>query len=397
MSLGFGIIGAGQRCMYFFGPEIQKNDKSHLVAISEKENDRLQSAITDLGGNIRGYSNIDDLLRDKEVEAIIISTPDYTHRELLDKALDAGKHVICEKPMATTFEDALHITLRSRATSKVVQIGFLLRFAPMFTKLKEIVDSGAVGKLVQVNASEVVEYYHGASFFRRWQRYRKQSGGLLVHKACHTFDLINWLVGSIPKSVSAIGGRDTFIENPEGAQRCRECNLIDTCPAAYRSEEYSYTYMTIKERSDVVFFGNDTCPYNVNKDIIDNAMVMTTYENGVRFTFNFSTTGRRHERRFMLVGDQGVVTASQADGKIVVEPLKGEIVDYIIPEESRDEHGGGDEYILGSFLNSVYDGEPSPVDVKAGMTSLAIALGATESIDVGGNLIDLAPYLQGLD
>ena len=67
--------------------------------------------------------------------------------------------------------------------------------------------------------------------------------------------MTNWLVGSIPKSVSAIGGRDTFIENPEGAQRCRECKLIDTCPAAYRSEEYSYTYMTIKERSDVAFLG----------------------------------------------------------------------------------------------------------------------------------------------
>ena len=197
MPLGFGIIGAGQRCMYFFGPDIQRNaDRAKLVALAEPDQGRRSSAIDDLGGDIRAYGDIEELLGDPKVDAVIIASPDFTHQELLDKALDAGKHVICEKPMATTLDDARHMARRAQAAPQVVQIGFMLRYAPMFVRIKEIVDSGIIGDLVQVSAAEIIEYYHGASFYRRWQRFRKNSGGLLVHKACHAFDVVNWIVGS---------------------------------------------------------------------------------------------------------------------------------------------------------------------------------------------------------
>ena len=397
MPLGFGIVGAGQRCMYFFGPDIRRNaDRAKLVAIAEPDQARLRSALDDLGGDIHAYEDIDGLLEDPLVDAVIIASPDFTHRELLDKVLDAGKHVICEKPMATTPKDARHMTRRARAAPEVVQIGFMLRYAPMFIRLKGIVDSGVIGELVQVGATEVIEYYHGASFFRRWQRFRKHSGGLLVHKACHALDVINWIVGSTPAQVSAIGGTDTFVANPEAATRCRDCDLATTCPAAYRADAYNYTYPTVAERADPDALGNDACAFNADKDIIDNATVMASYENGVRLTFNFVTTGQRHERRFMLVGNRGIVTASQADGTIVVEPVGGETQTAVLPEELRDEHGGGDEFLLQSFLDSVGGGEPPTADVMAGMHSLALALGAEESIDHHGAVVDLGPYLEGL-
>ena len=383
--------------MYFFGPDIQRNaDRAKLVALAEPDQGRRSSAIDDLGGDIRAYGDIEELLGDPKVDAVIIASPDFTHQELLDKALDAGKHVICEKPMATTLDDARHMARRAQAAPQVVQIGFMLRYAPMFVRIKEIVDSGIIGDLVQVSAAEIIEYYHGASFYRRWQRFRKNSGSLLVHKACHAFDVVNWIVGSAPTQVSATGNNDTFVAKPDAASRCRDCSLAPTCPAVYRDDAYNYVYPTVAERANPGELGNDICAFNSEKDIIDNATGMASYENGVRLSFNFATTGQRHDRRFMFVGQRGVVTASQADGTLVVEPVGGEIETTVLPEELRDEHGGGDEYLLQSFLDSVAGGEPPAADVVAGMHSLALALGATESIDRDGAAVDLRPHLEGL-
>ena len=161
--LGVGIVGMGQRCMFFFGPHIRANpDKARLVALADQDETRLKSALDDLGGDLRPYNSVDALINDPEVEALVITTPDSTHRGILDKALDAGKHVLCEKPMATTIEDALHMTRRALSSPQVVQIGFMLRYAPFVIKLKEVVDSGVIGPLVQISGVEVVEYYHGA-------------------------------------------------------------------------------------------------------------------------------------------------------------------------------------------------------------------------------------------
>lgn len=398
--LGIGIVGTGQRCMHFFGPHIRAvPDKARLVALADRDETRLQSAVDDPGGDVRPYNSVESILRDPNVDALVITTPDFTHRDVFDMALDAGKHVLCEKPMATTIEDAVHMTRRAKESDPTVQIGFMLRYAPFMVRLKAIVDSGIIGDLVQVTAAEVVEYYHGAAFFRRWHRFRKHSGGLLVHKACHTLDVINWIVGSTPALVSAQGGTDTFVPKPEAALRCRDCELTETCLAAYDLDDryHNYIYQTGIERADPTRYASDLCAYNSEKDSVDNASILAEYKSGVRLSFSFATTGRRHERHFVLTGQRGAIHASQADGVIAVEPVGAEPETIVVLDEYRDEHGGGDTLLVDSFLRCVAMRERPVADVVAGLHSVALGVAATQSIDRSGDVVVLRPVLAQFD
>ena len=372
--------------MFFFAPFLQAHpQRARLVAVADADQARLRSAVADLGGNVRAYARFEALLGDPEVEAVIIATPDFTHRQLFDQALDAGKHVLCEKPMATTLEDALHMARRAMAVPQVVQIGFMLRYAPFCVQLKQAVDAGVIGPLQYISAAEVVEYYHGAAFFRRWHRFRRYSGGLLVHKACHTLDVINWLVGAPPVWVTARGGTDTFVPLPQAAMHCCDCSLQPTCPAAYRPDRYNYVYQP-REASTVRY---DLCAYNSDKDSIDNAALLVQYANGVRLSFGFTITGARHDRRFLLVGQHGQITASQADGTITVTPQGGTPQTTILPETLRDEHGGGDAPLLDDFLTCVAQGTRPVADVLAGLHSVALGDAATRSLERDGQGIDI--------
>ena len=325
---------------------------------------------------------------------MIITTPDFTHREMLEKALEAEKHTICEKPMATTMEDAIAMTKRAIASPQVVQMGFMLRYAPFIVHLREIIESSAIGPLIHVNASEIVEYYHGAAFFRRWHRFLRNSGGLLVHKACHTLDVINWIVNSRPAWVNASGGIQTFVSKDGAEERCGDCSLAATCPASYQVNAYNWIYQTLQERQDPLAHANDLCVYNSGKDSVDNAVMNVQYENGVRLNFSFTTTGARHERHFLLVGQKGQIYASQADGTICVEKVGGKSETIQFPEELRGEHGGGDDILMDSFLQCVATETRPVADILAGLYSVALGVAATRSIELNAQRVDLNSYLD---
>ena len=389
--LGIGIVGTGQRGMGFFAPYIKNNPhQARLNAVADIDEVRLKSAVEDIERqDLRQYNGVEGLLNDPEVEAVVITTPDGTHREVLEKVLKAGKHAICEKPMATTIEDAIAITKMAMQTNKTVQIGFMLRYAPFFVKLRDLVAAGAIGDLLQVNASEIVEYRHGASYFRRWHRFRAHSGGLLVHKACHTLDVLNWIVDSPPSWVSAVGGTNTFTYKAGAATLCRDCQFKSTCPAAYREGMKNWLYLSRQERRGPDQHRRDECVYNIEKDSVDNAVLNAEYENGVRLAYTFATTGARHERHLLLVGQGGQIHASQADGTISIEPVGGKPEMVVFPEEQRGEHGGGDKPLMESFFNSVATGEKPVADVLAGLYSVSLGVAATQSIDQNGAKVDL--------
>jgi hypothetical protein len=172
--------------------------------------------------------------------------------------------------------------------------------------------------------------------------------------------------------------------------------LASRCPAAYRAGEYNWIYQTRAERADQSRHANDLCVYNADKDSVDHAALLVEYDNGIRLNFSFATTGQRHERHLVLIGQRGVIHASQADGTISVEPVGGEPETIVFPEELRGEHGGGDAPLVDSFLDCVAQDKRPVADVIAGPHSVALGMTATQSIDRGGAVIDLRPALATL-
>ncbi len=394
--LGIGIVGTGQRCMTFFAPHIISHPAvARLVGLAEHNAARLESARGDLGITVRGYTSIDALIENPDIDTVIITTPDFTHREMLDKALAARKNVLCEKPLAATTEDALHMTRRAVAAPQVVQVGFMLRYAPLCMEIKRIIASGIIGSLVHVTAAEVVEFYHGASFFRRWHRFRQNSGGLLVHKACHTLDVVNWWIDSAPVTVAAQGGLATFVPNSQPVSRCRDCALAGICEASFDKKRVNYIYQTRDERAGNAETNADLCVFNSEKDTVDNAALTARYANGVGLSYAFTTTGSRHDRLFLLVGQRGHIKASQADGMISIEPAGSKAHTIVLPKHLRGDHGGGDAPLLEDFVSCIRQGRRPLADVKRGLCSIALAAGATESIDLGGQPVDLQGILCG--
>jgi predicted dehydrogenase len=334
------------------------------------------------------------MVQDPLVEVVLITTPDFTHRQMVDIALDAGKHVICEKPLATSIEDALHLARRASAVPQIVQLVHILRYAPFIQTLKGIVESGVVGSVIQVSAAEQFEYYHAASFFRRWHRFTANSGGLLVHKACHTLDIVNWIIGAMPVSVRAKGGIDTFLPDAAAGARCRDCSLAPECPVHYRPFMNNGFYLTRTQAADPAKYANDICPFNSDKDSVDNAEIHVTYDNGAKGSYTITSTGHRRERRFVVWGDQGSILANQIDGEIIIASTKASKA-LRLSNSYRGNRGGGDARLLASFCERVAMGRRPLSELISGLHALAIGVAATQSIVHGSKKVDLSPYDLG--
>lgn len=392
-----GIIGTGQRCIYFFVPFIRSfPEKAKLIGIADKDPIRLSSAEQDIGMSLKSYLNYEDLLSDPEIEAVIITTPDSTHREIFEKALSSGKDILCEKPLATTIEDAVHMAKISLGKSNVTQLGFMLRYSPFYTKLKEIVDEGSIGKIEHIKIFETVESYHGATYFRRWHRFVKKSGGLLVHKACHTLDIATWLIGNKPSWVSGKGGINSFIEKEGTSMHCKDCQFKHNCLASYRFGGWNWNYLNQEERKIIENDDNDLCVYQTAKDSIDNAIVNVKYLNNVNIEYNFSTTGNFQERHFTIQGSSGVIIASQHENNILISQTNHPDQSIKTYTKRSDEHGEGDNPLMDDFINSVLTRQVPIADILSGCMSVAIGDTATKSINSNSKWINIDSQLSFL-
>lgn len=150
-------------------------------------------------------SDFDKMVEETKPDTVIVTTIDATHHTYIIRAMELGCDAISEKPMTTDADKANAIFDAIERTGKKLRVTFNYRYAPAYTKLREVVMQGLIGTPTHVDFSWVLDTRHGADYFRRWHREKQNSGGLLVHKATHHFDLVNWWIDSYPKTVFAMG------------------------------------------------------------------------------------------------------------------------------------------------------------------------------------------------
>lgn len=170
----------------------------------------------------------EQMVKETRPDVVIVTSVDYTHHEYIIRAMELGCDAITEKPMTIDDEKARAIFAAIERTGRSLRVTFNYRYAPLSTKVRELLMQGVVGRPLHVNFQWVLDTYHGADYFRRWHREKDKSGGLLVHKATHHFDLINWWLQSYPAEVFAMG--DLLFYGAENAAR--------------RGEQYSYARYT---------------------------------------------------------------------------------------------------------------------------------------------------------
>src|SRR5687767_2675944 len=185
-----------------------------------------------------GYlvGDFDKMIREQRPDAVIVTTPDAFHDEYIVRALEAGCDVVTEKPMTTTAEKAQAILDAVKRTGRQLRVTHNYRYAPYRSQVKELLMSDEIGDVLSVDFHWLLNATHGADYFRRWHSDKTISGGLMIHKASHHFDLVNWWLSDIPVEVRATGKRQFY--TPEMArrlglqgahERCHTCPEKDKC------------------------------------------------------------------------------------------------------------------------------------------------------------------------
>ncbi|MDR3107770.1 MAG: Gfo/Idh/MocA family oxidoreductase [Bifidobacteriaceae bacterium] len=210
----YAVIGAGHRAgMYVEALLGRHRGDGELAAWVEPNPVRAaafeQMATKVLGGQRPVYppAELERALAREGVERVIVTSLDRAHADLVCRALRAGVDVVVEKPIAAQADQAREIAQAVEQTGRDVRLTFNYRYSPRNVALREVVAGGELGKITSVHFDWALDTMHGADYFRRWHRDKANSGGLLVHKSSHHFDLVNWWIGSTPERVFATGGR----------------------------------------------------------------------------------------------------------------------------------------------------------------------------------------------
>jgi predicted dehydrogenase len=236
----------------------------------------------------------------------MVTTVDGYHSEYIVRGLERGLDVMTEKPMTIDEKQCQAVLDAERKSGRNIVVTFNYRYAPKHQRIKELLMSGAIGKVTSVDFSWYLDTRHGADYFRRWHRLRSKSGSLWVHKATHHFDLINWWLDADPVTVSAFGSLQNYGKSgPFRHTTCRGCPHQAKCPYYWDiTKDVNLTDLYVKcESADG--YTRDGCVFKEDIDIFDTMNAIVRYSNGVTMSYSVNSFMPVEGYRLAFNGTQG--------------------------------------------------------------------------------------------
>lgn len=318
-----------------------------------------------------------ELLVREDLDAIAITSPDYTHEEYAVAALEAGKHVFCEKPLAITIEGCDRILRAWQASGKRLMVGFNMRYMNMFRTMKEIVDSGVIGEIKAVWVRHFVGH-GGDYYYHDWHGTRENTTGLLLQKGSHDIDVVHWITGRYTKRVVAMGSLDYFGGDKPNDLTCVECPEQKTC---FEAQPNSTRIQ---------------CAFRQEIDVEDHSLVLMDMEGGIKASYLQCHYTPDYHRNYTFIGTEGRLENSEPDGKVWVKTRASgtwrQLADrtYEI-KKAHGTHSGADPVICNDFLDMIIDGKEPLATPEAGRMSVAVGCAASESLRNGNKPVDIPP------
>jgi predicted dehydrogenase len=390
-----GVIGAGARGETFARQLYSGHRRTELFGVCDLDADRLARFCEhcDLEGT-PGFTDTTAFLNQGELDAVIITTPEFTHAEVAIAAMQAGKHIYLEKAMAQNSAECRRIIHAHRSSEVTAYLGFNLRAVAALTKLKEIVDSGVLGQLVHISGLEQLSAAHGAAFMRRYHRHSSRSGGLLNTKCSHDLDVLQWLIGHEHKvkRVSSFGGTNVFTPDKQPSKHCRNCPIQSQCPYCDRAGfVFPISGQEPIHHRQQEIYGGDLCVYDPDKDLVDNQTVILEWEHGVRGSFNLQLFQHVGRRQICLWGEGGYAELSTwpATSIRVIASQDGSTREYTFGHEAGG-HGGSDAKMLDRFIDAIEYQTDNGSGLAAGLAATLLAEKADLS-RLSGSVVEIAP------
>ncbi|MGO4188892.1 Gfo/Idh/MocA family protein [Pseudarthrobacter sp. TAF60_1] len=424
------LVGTGGRSeMYIRAIYGKHADTAELVAFSDVNPGRVeyyQKLIQELGapGPVASFDPADltAFIQANSVDRVVVTTPDYTHADYIVEALNAGADVVVEKPLTIDVDGCRRITKAVAETGRNVVVTFNYRYSPRNSALKEIIQSGVIGKVTSIDFSWVLDTVHGADYFRRWHRDKKNSGGLMIHKASHHFDLVNWWIDDAPERVFASGGLK-FYGDKNAAERGLgprpERGTPDVDAPSGPKDPFALD-LRDDERLKALFLDNEHYDgYRRDQDVFtdgitieDNLALVVEYQGGPRLSYSLNAHSPWEGYRVAVNGTEGraeldvverSAVVSSTDKKTVVDPSATPIEEddairrngerlvvqrhweaaYEVPiVNGEGGHGGGDALLLSDLFNGPGDdplGRPS--GYLDGLRSVSVGIAGNLSLE----------------
>lgn len=406
-TIGVSIVGAGERGVYFIGSrmaEIAPETGFRIVGVHDRLADRARYAASHLNGLYRdrnvnhSVAVFDDLhgaTADPRVDLVLVTTHTDAHRAPIEAAVRAGKRIYLDKPISVTLDDADAIAAAERYSGEPVLMGFTRRYERPWIEAVRLAHEGAIGDPQMILLRSVIPY---TRYLQLWHRTQARSGGALNDKGSHHFDVLNWIAGAAPESVTAVGGRSSvFRPDPDAPERCGTCDrdcpyrrhhtLVDRFEGAGQVPNPSWSHAELPEDR------NDNCVFRPGSDIDDHAVVTVRYRNGISACLFFAIFGpwAEDQETLEIVGSSGRLRMERHSGRIDLVADHGhrhEQLDFSSPD--RDSTHFGADLELVRTLRRFCDGEKPPVGVREGVASLRLVLAAQKSLRSNGRPVDPA-------
>lgn len=361
MSKKLVVFGYGQRGTIYAAYACQFPEEFNLIAVIENDPKRILKAQKDCPG-VPVYTDYHAFLKAGiEADLVAVATQDSDHREHAVAMLEAGYDLLLEKPIANNREDCMAIYDASVRNHRKVIVCHVLRYSPFFSTVKRIVDSGVLGEIVTIHASENVGYFHQAhSFVRGPWRNSRQSSPMILAKCCHDMDILRWLIGEKCLSVNSAGGLYYFKEKnaPENStQYCSDCP-IEGCPfraqTIYTSDDpnvsqfkrYFCTREETKENvlEDLRHSPYDRCVFRCDNDVVDHQVTIMQFENGKTACHTMTAFSQEIYRDIKIYGTKAELYGHMERNQIEIRPFGGEVqtIRPEMPQSSVGGHCGGD-------------------------------------------------------
>lgn len=368
------VIAAGSRSVHVVGNLLRDSGNMvEVAAVFDPDRSEMERACGIWEQkNARLCASAEEAIRTPGVAWVMIFSPNVNHIEHVEAAFRAGKDVFCEKPLATTLEDCEKMYRLYRDSGRRFATGFVLRYAPIYRKVKELLDSGRFGRILAVDANENIPPFHGAYIMCNWRRFSRFAGPHILEKCCHDLDLLNWFIGSLPSKAAAFGSREFFVPENENLRKEYPREVFSRWRDAHAVDS----------------------PFTSEKDLIDTQTGIFQYRNGVKVMFQATMSNAIPERRMYF---------SCTRGTLIVELYSSTLRYSLLGEEGErvlrfdgDGHGGGDDHIMKELFEIMRDGGQPKCGGNEGLESAVATLAYDRSMREN-RIVDLEEVWKRLD
>ncbi|MHC4251366.1 MAG: Gfo/Idh/MocA family protein [Planctomycetota bacterium] len=413
----YAVVGVGGRSrMYVRAITGKYAESAELVAICDNNKGRLDYANERLTADghdaVAAYADtdFDRMVAERKPDTVVVTTRDCFHDVYVCRAMELGVDAVTEKPMTTDHEKCQRILDTKAKTGRSVRVTFNYRYSPPRTQVKDMLMDGVIGRILSVDFNWQLSTGHGADYFRRWHRNKRNSGGLMVHKATHHFDLVNWWLSSRPVEVYAAGARNFY--TPATAERygltgrgerCHGCAESEKCKFFLdlaASERLRKLYLDV-EQHDGYF--RDRCVFAEDIDIEDSMNLAVRYASGAFMSYSLNAFCPKEGYTVTLNGSRGRLEhrcletsyISGQEGSQVHETIRKGSSTWVYPHfgspyevdlwTAKGGHGGGDD----PLLEGIFSPDPPEdkylraADQVQGAWSILTGIAANESMRTG--------------